>query len=241
MIGLHFAKRPADDVHPYGHGKAEFIAASLVAILLVLAGLDVMYKSVIEMFSKLSAPAPIALYAALIAVIMKEVLYRYQVREGKRSHSPALIAGAADHRSDVYSSLAAAVGIVIALIGSTTHRPWMYLADPMAGFCVAVVVVLVGYRLIRDSFTSLMDEVLDNETTQLVADTIAAVPGVKRIDDMRVRTNGSYWIVDVKISVNPDITVLQGHQITKAVKVAILQRHAEVYEILVHVNPFFAD
>ncbi len=241
LVGIHFARRPADEVHPYGHGKAEFIAASLVAILLVLAGIDVMYKSIMEMFTKLVAPASIALYAALVAVVIKEVLYQYQVQAGKKNHSPALIAGAADHRSDVYSSLAAAVGIVIALIGVRLNQPWLYVADPIAGFIVAILVVFVGYRLLRDSFTSLMDEVLDNETTQLIADTVSCVPGVQRIDDLRVRINGSYWIVDVKISVNPEITVLQGHQITKNVKAAIMEKHHEVYDILIHVNPFFAD
>ncbi len=241
LIGLYFAKRPADKEHPYGHGKAEFLAASVVAILLLLAGIEVLMKAISSFGSVLHAPAPIALFTSLIAVLIKEILYRFQGREGKKRNSPALIAGAIDHRSDVYASLLAAAGIGVALVGIFFHQPLFYYADPIAGMLVAVIVIVIGFRLIRDSSISLMDVVVDNEEKSAVYETIVKVPGVMRIDDLRMRTNGSYFLVDVKIGVDPSITVLEGHTITKQVKSAVLDRHPQVYDILVHVNPYFAD
>jgi cation diffusion facilitator family transporter len=156
-------------------------------------------------------------------------------------NSPALIAGAIDHRSDVYASLLAAAGIGVALVGTFFHQPLFYYADPIAGILVAVIVIVIGFRLIRDSSISLMDVVVDNEEKSAVFETIAKVTGVMRIDDLRMRTNGSYFLVDVKIGVDPSITVLEGHAITKQVKSAVLDGHPRVYDILVHVNPYFAD
>lgn len=238
IVGLRVARRPADQDHPYGHGKAEVIAASLVAILLILAGLDVVYASIHAFFGAMKAPDVIALYTALLSIVVKEVLYRYQIHIGRRSHSPALIAGAADHRSDVYASIAAAIGIGISELGWIMHKTVLLYADPAAGLIVAVVVVWVGYRLAKESFTSLMDQVLDQETTRQIAERVSSVVGVRRVDDLRIRSNGSYWVVDVKVSVNPDITVAEGHTIGKAVKLGLTQEFTQVYDVFVHVNPY---
>ncbi len=238
MIGLRVARRPPDANHPYGHGKAEVIAASLVAILLVLAGLEVVFSSIRQFFSALQPPDTAAFYTALFAIVVKEIIYRYQIHIGKIINSPALIAGAQDHRSDVYASIAAAVGIGLAIFGFRTHRPLFLYADPLAGLIVAIVVVRVGYRLAKESFTTLMDQVLDAATTEEISQRIQSVRGVQRVDDLRVRSNGSYWVVDVKVSVDPEITVLQGHAIGKAVKASLTKDFGQIYDVLVHINPF---
>ncbi|MCY0902993.1 MAG: cation diffusion facilitator family transporter [Firmicutes bacterium] len=238
MIGLRVAKRPADDDHPYGHGKAEVIAASLVAMLLILAGLDVVYTSARQLFAPKETPEMAALLTAVGSVLVKEVLFRYQMKVGRAAHSPALIAGAEDHRSDVYSSLAASVGILIALVGRWTHMPVLLFADPLAGIFVALVVVRVGYRMAGESFGTLLDQVLDGETTRQIAGCVADVPGVLRVDNVRVRTNGSYWIVDVRMSVDPEMSVLEGHQIARMVKWSIKGQYDQVRDVLVHVNPY---
>ena len=239
MIGLRVARLPADTDHPYGHGKAEVIAASIVAIFLILAGLDVIFNSVRQFFSPLSAPAPVALYTAVFSMIVKEAIYRYQIKIGRAIRSPALIAGATDHRSDVYSSLAASAGILISLLGKNLHQPFLLYADPIAGLIVAAVVVRIGYQMAVDSFRSLLDQVLDSETTQNMTLAVQGVSGVMRVDDLRARSNGSYWIVDVKMSVDPSMSVLDGHHIAKTVKWTIMDQYEEVFDVLVHVNPFF--
>lgn len=238
MIGLRVARRPADEDHPYGHGKAEVIAASLVAMLLILAGFDVVYSSVRQLFAPKATPELAALLTAAGAVVVKEVLFLYQMRVGREAHSPALIAGAEDHRSDVYSSLAASVGIAIALAGKWLHLPFLLFADPIAGIFVALVVVHLGYKMASESFRTLLDQVLDAETTERLAKSVADVPGVLRVDNVRARTNGSYWIVDVRMSVDPDMSVLEGHQIARMVKWSILGNYSEAHDVLVHVNPY---
>lgn len=237
VIGVRVARRPADREHPYGHGKAEVIAASIVAMLLMLAGLGVVYSSARAFLSTPAAPDSVALIAVLLAVAIKEWLYRFQLAVGKRLKSPALVAGAADHRSDVYSSVAAAAGIGLALVGRTQHIRWLLYADPLAGVMVAAVVVLVGYRLARESFTLLMDQVVYSESTDALGQCVIHVEGVLSLDDLRVRSAGSYWMVDVKIGVDPEITVREGHDVARAVKLEIMRQFAQVSDVLVHVNP----
>ena len=240
-IGVRVARRPADREHPYGHGKAEVIAASIVAMLLLLAGLGVIYSSARAFLSSPAAPDAIALIAVLLAMAGKEWLYRVTLGVGKRLQSPALVAGAADHRSDVYSSAAAAAGIALALVGRGQHIRWLLYADPLAGILVAAVVVAVGYRLARESFTLLMDQVVHSESTDALGRCVVSVEGVLSLDDLRVRSAGSYWVVDVKIGVDPEITVREGHGVARVVKAEIMRQFAQVSDVLVHVNPHRGD
>ncbi len=240
-VGLRVARRPADADHPYGHGKAEWIAASLVAVLLLLAGLDVVYASIRQLFKPPVAPDAVAFYTAVFAIGAKEVVYRYQVTLARRLGSPALLAGAQDHRSDVYSSLAAAAGILLAVIGNRTHVPALLYADPVAGLIVALVVVWLGYKLASDSFTALMDKVLDAKAASDMLHLVEQVPGVMRVDDLRARTHGPYVVVDVKVSVDAEATVLAGHHIAKAVKTQMMEHFDHVSDVLVHVNPFLTN
>lgn len=237
IIGVNVARRPADREHPYGHGKAEVIAASIVAALLVLAGLDVMYNSARSFWQPPAAPQWLAFAVAALAALGKEWMYRHQMRVGRKLGSPALIAGAADNRSDVWSSSSAALGIGLALLGQCIGRRWLLYADPLAGLLVAAVVVGIGYRLARESYTNLMDQVLDAATTERIAACAASVPGVIALDDIRVRAAGPYWMVDVKIAVNPHITVRAGHDVARAVKLTVLEAFPQVHDVLVHVNP----
>ena len=238
MIGVSVARRPADRDHPYGHGKAEVIAASLVAVVLVLAGLDVMYSSLRALFRPLASPQPAALFAAAAAAAVKEWMYRYQLRVGRTIHSPALIAGASDHRSDVYASLAAMGGIGLAMIGWAAHVRALLYADPVAGLIVAAVVVWIGYLLARESFANLMDQVADADTTAALAARVKAVPGVLSLDDVRVRAAGPYWMADVKIGVAPHISVRAGHDIANLVREAVMADFPQARDVFVHVNPF---
>ncbi|PWI58585.1 cation diffusion facilitator family transporter [Sulfoacidibacillus thermotolerans] len=241
LIGIRVARRPADSDHPYGHGKAEEIAASLVAMLLILAGLDVVYSSVRQFLTLSSAPDSLALYTAVIAMLAKEGMYHYQLRVAQKLSSPALYAGAADHRSDVYSSLAAAVGIFLALLGKWNHIQALRLADPVAGFLVAAVVVHIGYQLAKQSYRSLMDQVLDPESTKEMLAVAMAVEGVLRIDDLRARSFGSYLVIDIKLSVDGEATVSAGHRVAKEVKYQMMKRFHSVADVFVHVNPYFTS
>lgn len=241
LIGLWVARRPADEDHPYGHGKAEIVAASLVATLLILAGLEVAYSAVRQFFLPVPNQDIWALGTGVVAVLSKEIVYRYQFRIGKLLHSPALIAGAKDHRSDVYSSLAASLGIGIAMLGSQFHFPVLLYADPLAAFVVAVLIVHMGYKMAVESYTSLLEQVITPEETQDMEDIIQHISGVCRVDSVRARSHGTYLVVDVRISVDPQITVMAGHNIAKDVKQSLLDNFPRIQEVLVHINPYLVQ
>ena len=239
LIGLRAAKKPPDQDHPYGHGKAESIAAIIVSVLLMLVGIELAINSGKAMYAGVTeAPKWYAIIALLISIVVKEILFQYKYRLGKKLSSQALIANAWDHRSDVYSSSAAVLGVGGALLGAWMDKPWMYYLDPAAGLLVAVLVVRIGYRLIMESIHSTLDHVLHGEDSEELLNAVLKTRGVITVDDLRARETGHYVIVDIKISVNPRITVLEGHDIAKSVKQNLMDKFSHVSDVFVHVNPY---
>jgi len=238
LIGLRAAERPPDEDHPYGHGKAESVAAIIVSVLLALVGFEIGSASVQSLFAPLEAPGLLAVWAAVGSMIVKEWMFRYKYKLGKQLNSQSLIANAYEHRSDVFSSFAALIGIGGAIAGDRFGIPWMVYLDPIAGVFVSGLVLVMSYRILKESIHTTLDHVLHEEDTVELRRTIEAVPGVMRIDSMRAREHGHYLIVDVKLSVDPGITVEAGHRIGKQVKQALINQHQAVRDVFVHINPF---
>lgn len=239
LVGLRAAKLPPDEDHPYGHGKAEPIAAIIVSVLLMIVGVQIGISSLKAIVGGVTeAPGWIALVAIIISIVVKEAMFQYKYRLGKQLGSQALITNAWEHRSDVYSSIAALVGVGGALFGQFFGLPWLYYLDPIAGLVVSALVLKMGYHLIMESIHTTMDHVLHNEDSQELVEAAQRVKGVITVDELRAREHGHYVIVDVKISVNPRITVLEGHDIAKAVKTLLMKRFAHVSDVFVHVNPY---
>lgn len=239
LVGLRAAHKPPDKDHPYGHGKAESIAAIIVSLLLVYVGVEIAIHSIKTIAGGVSeAPKGIALIAIVISIVVKEAMFQYKYRLGKRLNSQALIANAWEHRSDVYSSIAALVGVGGAVLGKYLGIPLFYYLDPIAGSVVALMVLKMGYDLIRESIHNTMDHVLHEEDSKHLFEAIQNVRGVEAIDDLRAREHGPYLIVDVKISVNPKITVLEGHEITRNVKMTLLRKFSNISDVFIHVNPY---
>jgi cation diffusion facilitator family transporter len=240
LIGLRAAERPPDEDHPYGHGKAESVAAIIVSVLLALVGFEIGAASVESLFAPLEAPGMLAVWAAVGSMILKEWMFRYKYNLGKKLNSQSLIANAYEHRSDVYSSLAALIGIGGAILGGRYDIPWLLYLDPIAGIFVSGLVLVMAYNIMKESIHAILDHVLHEEETIDLRRTIEAVPGVIRIDSVRAREHGHYLIVDVKMSVDPLITVEQGHRIGKRVKQALMDQHSSVRDVFVHINPYDA-
>ncbi len=238
LIGLRAAERPPDEDHPYGHGKAESIAAIIVAVLLAVVGFEIGYSSFESMFAPLHPPEMVAIWAAVGSMAVKEWMFRYKYNLGKKLNSPSLIANAWEHRSDVFSSFAALIGIGGSILGGHYQIPWMVYLDPIAGVFVSVLVLKMAYNILMESIHNTMDHVLHNEAKQPLIATCETVPGVIRVDQLHAREHGHYVIVDVKIGVDPFITVEQGHRIGKQVKQALISKHSNVRDVLVHINPF---
>ncbi|GAA3408263.1 cation diffusion facilitator family transporter [Paenibacillus hodogayensis] len=239
LFGLKAAKKPPDEDHPYGHGKADSVSAIVVSVLLLLVGLEIGWNSVKSLFNGVSeAPEKYALIAIGISIVVKEFLFQYNFRLGKKLSSHALIASAWDHRTDVMSSVAVLIGVGGAVLGQYMDQPMLYYMDPIAGVFVAVLVLRTGYKLVRESVHTTIDHVLHKEETEELLETAQRVKGVIAVNELRAREHGHYVIVDIKISVNPKITIVEGHDIGKAVKHQLLSNFSHVSDVFIHVNPY---
>lgn len=242
IIGLRIARKPPDEDHPYGHGKAELIAATVVAGLLVAAGVEVGFSSATSFFKTPTKPEMVAAYVALVAMVIKEILFRVNYRLGKRLRSKSLMASAYDHRSDVYSSLAAFVGISLSVLGSYLHIEWLRYMDAAAGVFVALLVLKMAVNIAKDSLQSLMDRVvLEEENIAPYVKAAERVAGVRRIDEIRVRDHGQYVIIDIEIGVDGNITVASGHDIAADVRGVLRTEFTRIQDVFVHVNPYDED
>ncbi|SFS58761.1 cation diffusion facilitator family transporter [Marininema halotolerans] len=241
LIGVRAAKLPPDKDHPYGHGKAESIAAIIVSILLALVGLEIGYSSIKALFGPISAPEWPAVGAAVVSIIAKEGMFQYKYRLGKKIHSQAIIANAWEHRSDVYSSIAALIGIGGAILGEKIQFDLLVYLDAIAGVLVSLLVLKMAYQLARESIHNSLDHVLHEEDAAELVEAAREVAGIKRVDQLHAREHGFYVIVDVKASVDPWITVEEGHRIGKSLKQLLIQRFDHVLDVLVHINPYHVD
>lgn len=239
LLGIRASRLPPDRDHPYGHGKAESIAAIIVSVLLMLVGIELAISASKAIYSGVTeAPKWFAMVAIAVSIAVKETMFRYKYRLGKEISSQALIANAWDHRSDVFSSIAAFIGVGGALIGKYWGIEWLYYFDPIAGLVVAGLVIIIGYRLVMESIHSTLDHVLHDEDSEELLKSVLRTKGVITVDNLRAREHGHYVIVDVKISVNPKISVLEGHDIARSVKLNLMDRFAHVSDVFVHINPY---
>lgn len=231
FVGLRISMKPADEKHPYGHGNADTIASFLVALLLLLTGLYIGYSAVhVLVHRHLMMPSRIALYAAIFSIVVKETLFHYTIRVGKRSNSQAIIANAWDHRSDVYSSSAALIGIFFA-------RRGIAVLDPIAGFVITIMIFRIALRLMHSSVDIIMDESPDPATIQEISRIISRVNGVVNVRDVRVHQRGPDRTVDAKIEVEGQITVDDGHSIASQVKIVLIESDLRIIDVMVHVDP----
>ncbi|MEL3973972.1 cation diffusion facilitator family transporter [Rossellomorea oryzaecorticis] len=237
FIGLRAAKQPPDQDHPYGHGKAESIAAIIVAVLLFLVGIEIGKSSIESFFHPLSPPGMIAIYAVIFSIIVKEAMFQYKYRLGKRLKSDALIVNAYEHRSDVFSSIAALVGISASILGGKLEIDWLVYADPVAGLFVALLVLRMAWHLGKESIHNTLDHVLHEEDIIPLRKIVESVPDVKEINELHAREHGHYVIIDLKISVDPFMTVEDGHRVGKAVKKKLMEE-SNVNDVFVHINPY---
>lgn len=231
--GLQIASRPPDHNHPYGHGKAEPIAAALVSILLVAAGTGIAFQAAREIASPHRAPQPFTLAVVLGVVAIKEGLFRFVHRVGSETGSHAVRTDAWHHRSDAITSLAAAIGISIALIGG---RGWET-ADAWAALFASAIIIVNGWRMLRPAVEELMDQ---SPASGLVEETIHVAEshhGVHRIEKLLFRKMGLYFVADMHLEVHPEMTVRESHALAHDVKEDVQRRFPQIIEMTIHVEP----
>ncbi|GGH20750.1 cation diffusion facilitator family transporter [Paenibacillus segetis] len=241
LVSMRISKRPPDKDHPYGHGKAEVIGAGIVAIVLVLASIFMGYHSILALTEQPHKSSVLVLIAAGISLIWKFWLYIYTMRVGKKSNSSGLIATAYDHLADVYASLAAVIGIILAMMGEHYNIQILKYGDPLAGIIVAYFVLKLAIHIGRSSVDVLMEKNIDEERMGEILQLIRSIPEVKRIDRIRAREHGHYLIVDVRVGISADLTIQDGHDISKKIKEAVRDLNPLVEEVLVHLNPWYEN
>ncbi|MFB6365463.1 cation diffusion facilitator family transporter [Paenibacillus elgii] len=239
LSSMRISKRPADEDHPYGHGKAEVLGSAFVAVVLAIAALFIGYHAASALFQEPAEASVLALAAALVSLAWKQALYMYTIRVGRRTNSKGLIATAYDHLADVYASLAAVVGIALAMLGEAWSIPYLAYGDPLAGIIVSVLVLKLAYSMGQEAFDVLMEKAVKPEKLDEYAALIQTIPQVKRIDRLRAREHGHYILVDLRVSIPGELTVQEGHDISRQIKRAIMEQHADVDEVLIHLNPWY--
>ena len=230
---LKFAARPPDATHPYGHGKVEPFAAIVVSVLVLAAALGLAISSLRELFLPRHAPAPFTLIVLVLAVVTKELMYRYVVRFGRNVESTAIQTDAWHHRTDAMTSVAAFIGISVALIGGEAWQS----ADDWAALFACALIGANGYRLLRPALYEILDTAPRGEIVDIVRDAARAVRGVIEIEKTIVRKMGLSFYVDLHVKVNGEISVREGHHIAHEVKRAIQESDRRIADVLVHVEP----
>lgn len=230
--GLKLSVRPPDENHPYGHGKAESLAGLIVAIMLIIAAIGIAVAAVREIITPHHAPAAFTLWVLLGVVIVKETLFRLGKRVHDESGSGAVLADAWHHRSDAITSLAAGVGISIAVFGGEKYAP----ADDVAALFASFIILHNGWKLLQAPLHELLD-VYQPELIDRVRAVSEAVAGVRYIEKLQARKSGIRYWVDMHIEVDPQMSVREAHKIAHDVKDAVMAAIPNIADVLIHVEP----
>ena len=231
--GFRVAARPPDADHPYGHGKAEPLAAAIVSAMLLLAAGLIAFHSLAGILEPRVAPSPWTLIILVVVIAVKESLFRFVLRESETVSSSAVETDAWHHRSDAITSAAAFVGISISLIGGKGYEQ----ADNWAALAASCVIAFNGWRLLRPAFNELMDRAPDRELIEQIRAIAQSIPGVDAIDKCHVRKMGYQFFVDIHVVVDPQMTVERSHGIGHGVKDKLRAEIPSVRDVLVHIEP----
>jgi cation diffusion facilitator family transporter len=231
LFSLRISSKPTDWDHPYGHGRAESIATGIVAIMIAAAGVLILGRTVYSVFrpSTVEVPGLIALAAVIVVIVVKEGLHQVTLRVARRHRSSVLTASAKDHRKDALTSVATLIGIGGARIGFP-------LLDPLAAGFTSLIILKLAADIAGTAGRELMDRVPEDETMRGIRGVAEETSGVAHAD-VRARRLGPNLFVDVKIDVDPNLTVVGGHDIAKSVKARIIEQVDGVADVMVHINP----
>jgi cation diffusion facilitator family transporter len=231
--GIKISSMPADENHPYGHGKAESLAAMTVALILLMAGIGIAVKSVLEIMQPHHIPAFFTLIVLIGVIIIKEFLFRFLFSVGESVNSLSLKTEAWHHRSDALTSIAAFIGISIAIIGGRHYES----ADDWAALVASGIIIFNGINMLTGAVQEIMDYAPNPETEETIRSIAGSVAGVAAIEKCRVRKSGLDLFVDIHVQVNGAMQVHQAHAIAHDVKDALINSNLGIADVLVHIEP----
>jgi cation diffusion facilitator family transporter len=231
--GIVVADAPPDEEHPYGHSKAEPLAAAFGAVMLLAAASWIIVKAVIQLPQPHESPRWFTLVVLTIVIVTKEILFRFVMHEGNATDNVAVRTDAWHHRADAITSLGAFIGISIALVGGPNYS-W---ADDAAAIFAALIIGWNGWHLLRPAMNELMDSAPDPEVIRRIREIASGVGGVASVEKCVVRKAGHLFFVEMHVEVDPQMTVLRSHEIAHDVKDRIRAQMPNVSDVLVHIEP----
>ncbi|WP_140938219.1 cation diffusion facilitator family transporter [Sphingobacterium lumbrici] len=234
LLGIKYSKRPPDETHPYGHGRIEPLITFMVVIFLVISATVIAYQSIINLRTPHEPPKAWTLIVLGVIIIWKEITYQIIARKGKELNSSTLKAEAWHHRADAITSVAAFIGISIALWLGAGYE----YADDWAALLASVLILYNCYKIFRPALGEIMDENLHINIVNDVREKSLNVAGVMATDKCFVRKIGMEYLVDLQAVVSPDISVKEGHDIAHALKDYLIQNIPDIGNVFVHIEPF---
>ena len=236
IIGINISSKQSDDKHPYGHERFECVASIILADVLLITGVGIGYSGIKTIisgdYSHITIPGILAIIAAIVSIIVKELMFWYTRSGAKKINSGSLMADAWHHRSDALSSVGALIGIAFARLGFP-------IMDSVASVVICIFVMIAAFDIFKDAFGKMVDSSCDEETINAIHASIEKQEGVLRIDSILTRQFGNKAYVDVEIAVDGDISLTKAHDIAEAVHDSIEKDFPEVKHCMVHVNPYY--
>jgi cation diffusion facilitator family transporter len=238
LIFVHISNKPQDKDHDFGHGKYETMATAIIGILLLFVGFGILYSGAKDIYSaiigiKLKSPGMIALGAAFISIVSKEVLYQYTIVYGKKYKSSSVIANAWHHRSDALSSIGTAVGIGGAII---LGEKWRVL-DPIAAVVVSFLIIKVSLSLLKPCMGQLLEKSLPEDVEKQILEATSSFPGVTFPHDLRTRQIGNNYAIDLHVLMDGHISLEEAHDAATAIENKLKELFGKNTFVSIHVEP----
>lgn len=234
LIGLKYSERAADEDHPYGHERLESVTAVLLAIIVFLTGIGIGWSGLQGILSAsykhTTLPSLLAIITVVLSILAKEGMFRYTKKYALSEKSDALMAGAWDNRSDALASLGGLAGIIGARMGFPV-------TDSLAAFVICLLILKSAVEIFRDAINKLVDKSCDRLMVREIADFISAQEGVVRLGDLKTRLFGNRIYADIVIEANPQLSLIEAHNIAERVHDHVEQRFPAIKHCTVHVDP----
>lgn len=230
LIGGKISEKPEDIDHEFGHGKAEYVASFFIGIFMIIVGLDTLYSSArAAIRNQRFELSYILVLIPLITIFVKTILYVLVKFIAKKKKSVLIEANAADHRNDVMLSIGVLVGIVFGYSG-------YYFVDGIIGTIISIIIIITGIKIAREAYDILIDKCIDANISKELKEQIMEFNGVNHIDEVKSKPTGDKHILIVKISVDPNMTVLESHKIAGMIRDK-MRKNDKIYDTIVHINP----
>lgn len=233
LLGIKYANKPADRNHPYGHGKIEPLVTFMVVGFLIISATIIAYESIQNIYTPHEGPKPFTLIVLGVIIVWKEFSFQRVMRKAKQTNSSSLKADAWHHRSDAITSVAAFIGISIALYMGEGYES----ADDWAALLAAFIILYNSYKILKPALGEIMDKDTYGEMELEVCELCKTIEGVIDTEKCFIRKMGMSYYVDLHIIVDKDITVKEGHDIAHKVKDVLMERMPQIANVLIHVEP----